>query len=90
MDPEERRESLMEATGMGLLPGLSTAMTVVVLAMAALLTGSVWVVAGALALIGLSVMAIVFVVVAVTTEGEPGRRLRAMVPGLSERTFTEN
>jgi hypothetical protein len=35
-------------------------------------------------------MAIVFVVVAVTTEGEPGRRLRAMVPGLSERTFTEN
>jgi hypothetical protein len=90
MDPDERSESLMEATGMGLLPGLSAAMTLVVLVMAALLTGSMWAVVGVLALIGVCVAAIVFVVIAVTAEGEQGRRLRAMVPGLSERIFTED
>jgi hypothetical protein len=90
MDPDERNESLMEATGMGLLPGLSAAMTLVVLAMAALLAGSMWAVVGVLILAGVCGGAIVFVVIAVTAEGEQGRRLRAMVPGLSERHFTED
>lgn len=86
MDPEDNNETLMETTGMGLLPGLSGAMALIVLAMVALLTGSLWAVFGLLALIGVITAAIVFVVLAVTTEGEKGRRLRAMVPGLGDRT----
>lgn len=90
MDPKENNESLMEATGMGLLPGLAGAMALIVVAMAALLTGSMLAVFGVLALLGMVTAAIVFVVVAVTTEGEDGRRLRAMVPGLGERTSVES
>jgi len=90
MNPDERNESLLEATGMGLLPGLSVAMALVVLAMAALLTGSMWAVVGVLVLTGICVAAIVVVVIAVTAEGEQGRRLRAIVPGLSERNLTED
>ena len=76
--------SLMEATGLGLLPGIAVAMGLIVVAMAALLTGSMWAVAGVLVMIGLCMGAIVFIVLAVSTEGERGRRLRAMVPGLGE------
>jgi hypothetical protein len=90
MDPRDNNESLMEATGMGLLPGLVGGMAAIVLAMAALLTGSMWALVGVLALVGVVTAAIVFVVVAVIAEGEEGRRLRAMVPGLSERTWIEN
>ena len=88
MEPEGNNESLMEASGMGLLPGLSGAMALVVLAMAALLSGSMWAVFGVLALVGVTTAAIVFVVVAVTAEGERGRRLRAWVPGLGEPALT--
>jgi hypothetical protein len=90
MDYRKNDESLMEATGMGLLPGLVGGLAAIVLAMAALLTGSMWALVGVLALIGVVTTAIVFVVVAVMAEGEEGRRLRAMVPGLSERTWIEN
>jgi hypothetical protein len=89
MDAEQRDESAMEATGMGLLPGLVSAIGLVVIAMAALLTGSMWAVWGVLAVIGVCVAAVVFVVVAVTSEGEQGRRLQALAPGLSGPTLTE-
>jgi hypothetical protein len=84
MDTRDGNESLMDATGLGLLPGLTLAMGLIVVAMAALLTGSIWAVVGVLVLIGVATAAIVFVVVAVTGEGEEGRRLRAKVPGLDE------
>ena len=88
MDPKENNQSLMDATGLGLLPGLSGALALVVVAMAALLTGSMWAVFGVLALVGVTTAAIVFVVVAVTAEGVRGRRLRAWVPGLGEPALT--
>lgn len=85
MDPKEHRESLMEASGLGLLPGLVLALALIVFAMAALLTGSIWAVAGVLAVIGLIVALIVFMVIALTAEGEEGAKLRAKVPGLGDR-----
>jgi hypothetical protein len=90
MDRTENNESLMEATGTGLLPGLVGAMTLVVLAMAALLSGSMWAVFGVLALIAVVTAAIVFVVVAVTAEAEQSQRLRALVPGLADPTRIES
>jgi hypothetical protein len=89
MDREGKDESLMEATGLGLLPGLAGAMVFVVLVMALLLTGSMWAVFGVLAVVGLTAAAIVFVVVALTTEGERGRLLRAWIPGLDEPSVTQ-
>jgi hypothetical protein len=85
MRTDDTREStLMDATGLGLLPGITLAMGLIVVSMAALLTGSMWAVAGVLVMIGLCVGAIVFIVLAVSTEGERGRRMRGMVPGLNE------
>jgi hypothetical protein len=84
MDTSGKGESLMEATGLGLLPGLVGAMTLIVVAMAALLTGSMWAVALLLVAIGLTIGAIVYIVVALTSEGEEGVRLRARIPGLGE------
>jgi hypothetical protein len=79
---EKDSESLMESTGLGLLPGIVVAMGLMILAMALVLTGSMWAVAFVLVLIGLCVAAIVYVVIAVSSEGERGRRLRGRVPGL--------
>jgi len=86
-DNQER--SLMDATGLGLLPGIALATGLMVVAMAALLTGSLWAVAGILAIVGICVGAIVFIVLAVSTEGERGEQLRGMVPGLSEPDSSE-
>ena len=52
MRDERNRESAMEETGLGLLPGVVMALFIVVLAMALLLTGSMWAVVGVLLLIG--------------------------------------
>jgi hypothetical protein len=79
---EKDTESLMDSTGLGLLPGIAVAMGLMIMAMALLLTGSMWAVAFVLVLIGACVAAIVYVVVAVSSEGERGRRLRRRVPGL--------
>jgi hypothetical protein len=84
MDTSHNHESLMDATGLGLLPGLVVAMVLIVVAMAALLTGSMWAAALLVVAIGLTVAAIVYIVVAMTSEGEDGRRLRARIPGLGE------
>jgi hypothetical protein len=46
------------------------------------LTGSMWAVAFVLVLIGACLAGILYVVVAVSSEGERGRRLRRRVPGL--------
>ncbi len=81
---------MMNATGLGLLPGLALATGLLVVAMAALLTGSKWAVVGVLVIIGICVAAVVLVVLAVTAEGEEGRRLRRMVPGLSEQDSTKH
>lgn len=84
MERMDRHESLMELSGMGLLPGMVVAAGVVVFAMAALLTGSMWAVAGLLLLICVVTAGVVYVVVAVATEGADGERLRRRVPGLGE------
>ena len=83
MDADEKNtESLMESTGLGLLPGIVVALGLMILAMALVLLDSMWAVAFVLVAIVVCVAAIVYVVVAVTSEGERGRRLRRRVPGL--------
>ena len=81
---DNSRRSLMDATGLGLLPGLALATALLCAAMAALLTGSMWAVAGVLLLVILCAAAVVYVVVAVTAEGDEGHRLRRRVPGLDD------
>ena len=73
----------MEETGLGLLPGVALALLVVVLAMAVLLTGSMWAVVGVLVLIGVVTTLILTVVIALVDDGELGKRLRRRIPGLS-------
>jgi hypothetical protein len=79
---ESNTQSLMEETGLGLLPGVVLALAIVVFAMALLLTGSVWALVGVLLLVGLVTAAILAVVVALIDEGEVGDRLRRYIPGL--------
>lgn len=80
------RESLMDRSGLGLLPGLVAALGLVVGAMALLLLGSMWAVFGAFILVVIVTVAILAVVVALLDEdGELGRRLRRAIPGLGER-----
>jgi ABC-type spermidine/putrescine transport system permease subunit II len=86
---ENNKRSLMESTGLGLLPGLALATGLVLVVMAALLTESMWAVAGVLAVIVACSAYVVFVVLAVSAEGDEGRRLRAAVPGLSEPESNE-
>jgi hypothetical protein len=81
---ENNPRSLMESTGLGLLPGLVLAIGLIVTVMASLLTGSMWAVAGVLLVIIVSVAAVVYVVVAVSSDGEDGRRMRSKVPGLGD------
>ena len=85
MDSEQNdNRSLMNATGLGLLPGLVLATALICVAMAALLTGSMWAVAAVLVLIVLCTAVVVYVVVAMTGEGDEGQRLRKRVPGLDD------
>jgi hypothetical protein len=86
---EEDRTSLMESTGMGLLPGLALATVLVLSIMAALLMESIWAVALILIVVLACTGLVAFVVVAVTAEGDEAGRLRRLVPGLSERGPTE-
>lgn len=83
MDPKDNNQSLMEETGLGLLPGIVLALALVVFAMAALLTGSMWAVIGLLVLIGVVTASILTVVVALIDESERGTRLRRRIPGLA-------
>jgi hypothetical protein len=81
-----KNESLMEETGLGLLPGLVCALGLVVGAMGLLLLGSMWAVWGLLVLVVIVTLAILVVVVALLDEdGKTGRRLRRAIPGLGER-----
>ena len=78
-------ESAMEATGLGLLPGLVLALGIVVFAMSFLLVDSMWAVFGVLALVVAVTVAILAVVIALLDEdGSLGRRLRRLIPGLDE------
>lgn len=86
MDGNDRSESVMDATGMGLLPGVVIALAIVVFSMALLLTGSMWAVVAVLALVGLAVAAVLLVVIALIDEGDLGERLRRSIPGLPPRT----
>jgi hypothetical protein len=79
---DDNDRSLMDATGLGLLPGLALATALLCVAMAALLTGSMWAVAGVLLLIVLCAAVVVYVVLAISAEGDEGQRLRERVPGL--------
>src|SRR5687768_16275378 len=75
MAPNPNNESLMEETGLGLLPGIVIALGLVVGAMALLLLGSMIAVFGVLALVVLVTVAILAVVVALLDEeGDLGRR----------------
>lgn len=85
MTTERKDESLMDETGLGLLPGLAAALGLVVGAMALLLIGSMWAVFGVLALALVVTVAVLAVVMALLDEdGELGRRLRRVVPGLDK------
>ena len=85
MTHELKNESLMDETGLGLLPGLVVALGLVVGAMTLLLIGSMWAVFGVLALVVIVTLAILAVVVALLDEdGETGRRLRRAIPGFDE------
>ena len=87
MTDEPNTESLMDETGLGLLPGLAGALGIVVAAMALLLIGSMWAVIGVLALVLIVTVAILAVVIALLDEdGEIGRRLRRVIPGLDEHS----
>jgi TRAP-type C4-dicarboxylate transport system permease small subunit len=78
---EPRDESLMEATGLGLLPGVAVALGIVVFSMAMLLTGSPWAVALAPALLVTAV--ILAAVIGLIDEGELGHRVRRHLPGMA-------
>lgn len=87
MADERNNESLMDETGLGLLPGLVGALGLVVGAMAFLLMGSMLAVFGVLALVVIVTLAILAVVVALVDEdGALGRRLRRVIPGLDEHS----
>ena len=87
MTDERNTESLMDQSGLGLLPGLATALGVVVFAMALLLIGSMWAVFGVFVLILIVTMSILAVVIALLDEDGPiGRRLRRAIPGLDEHS----
>jgi hypothetical protein len=87
MTGDTRNESLMDETGLGLLPGVVGALGLVVAAMSLLLLGSMWAVFGVLSLIVIVTAAILAVVVAlIDEEGELGRSLRRVIPGLDERS----
>jgi hypothetical protein len=80
------QESLMEQTGLGLLPGVVGALAIVVCAMALLLTGSMWAVVGVLALVGVVTASILAVVIALIDEGEIGELLRRHIPRIAPRS----
>ena len=83
MAPNPNNESLMEETGLGLLPGIVVALGLVVGAMALLLLDSMLAVFGVLVLAVLATLVILAVVFALLDEeGELGRRLRRAIPGL--------
>jgi hypothetical protein len=83
MAPSPNDESLMEETGLGLLPGIAIALGLVVGAMVLLLLDSMLAVFGVLALAVLVTLVILAVVVALLDEdGDFGRRLRRVIPGL--------
>jgi Mg/Co/Ni transporter MgtE len=79
---EPNNESLMEETGLGLLPGVVLALAIVVFSMTLLLSGSIWAVVAVLVLVALVTASILAVVIALIDEGELGERLRRYIPGL--------
>ena len=87
MRDERNHESLMDETGLGLLPGVVGALAIVVFAMAVLLTGSMWAVVGVLALIGAVTASVLAVVIALIDEGELGAWLRRRIPGLEPHSL---
>ena len=86
---DTKDQSLMEQTGLGLLPGVVSALGVVVFAMALLLTGSMWAVVGVLVLVAVVTASVLTVVFALLAEDESGERLRRRIPGLSARSRSE-
>jgi hypothetical protein len=86
MTDERSEQSLMEQTGLGLLPGVVGALAIVVFAMALLLTGTMWAVVGVLALVAVVTASILAVVIALIDESERGERLRRHIPGLAPRS----
>lgn len=86
MREEPNNESLMEETGLGLLPGVVVALGIVVFSMALLLTRSMWAVLGVLVLVGLVTASILAVVIALIDEGKLGEQLRRSIPGLGSRS----
>jgi hypothetical protein len=87
MTGDVNNDSLMEQTGLGLLPGLVLALGIVVGAMALLLIGSMWTVFAVLGVVVVVTGAILAVVVAlIDKDGPLGRRLRPWIPGLGDRS----
>lgn len=80
---DQKTESLMEESGLGLLPGIVVALGLVVASMALLLLDSMLAVFGVLVLAVLVTVVILAVVVALLDEdSDVGTRLRRLIPGL--------
>lgn len=75
----DRNDSVMETSGLGLLPGIVLAMLLVMFGMAGLLLGSWWVVFACLALLLLVTVVVVAIVFAVMADTDESRR---HIPGL--------
>jgi hypothetical protein len=82
---ERKQESLMDASGLGLLPGVALALFLTMLATAALLLETYWAMALVLATIFVAGATITYVVWALCEEPEDGGRRMSRVPGLRSR-----
>lgn len=85
MQLERNDESLMDSSGMGLLPGVALCLAIGVIATGALLIESYWAVALVLGVVLVAAAAITYVVWALAEEDEDGGRRRNGVPGLGTR-----
>ena len=83
--PPREPESLMDATGLGLLPGLTLALLLAVTAMGALVFSEWWLLAVPLVMLVASAGAVVTVVWSLAGDDDGSLRLRRRIPGLGPR-----
>lgn len=82
---DRKQDSLMDSTGLGLLPGVALALFLTMLAIAALLFNSYWALALVVAVVIGAGAAITWVVLALASEDEDEGRMRDAIPGLKQR-----
>jgi hypothetical protein len=82
---DHKHDSLMDSTGLGLLPGVALALMLAMLATAALLLDTYWALALVLAVVVGAGVAITWVVLALAGEDDDEGRMRDAIPGLGRR-----